>query len=89
MLKADGQIMLTFLAKNPIYDIYEEMSKMEKWVPFKKDLKKFVSPYHNSTDPEDEVRTLLKKVGFHVSVCRSERRCYSYPNLATLNGENF
>ncbi|XP_044748962.1 juvenile hormone acid O-methyltransferase-like [Coccinella septempunctata] len=86
MLKPEGQILLTFLAKNPIYDIYEEMSKMEKWAKYKKDYRKFVSPYHNSPDPEEEVRTILKKVGFHVTICRSERRCYSFPNLATLNG---
>lgn len=87
MLKPDGEILLTFLAKNPIYDIYEEMAKMEKWAKYKKDYKKYLSPYHNSPDPEDEVRTILNKVGFHVKVCRSDRRCYTYPNLATVNGE--
>ncbi|XP_044254916.1 juvenile hormone acid O-methyltransferase-like [Tribolium madens] len=85
MLKPGGEMLLTFLASNPIYDIYEGMAKSNKWGPYMNNLKKYISPYHHSDDPETELENLLKKEGFITHLCRVENRLYTFPNFSVLS----
>ncbi|KAK9885660.1 hypothetical protein WA026_012423 [Henosepilachna vigintioctopunctata] len=85
MLRPDGYVLFTFLAKNPIFDIYEEMAKMEKWRSYMKDYEKYISPYHFSSEPTEELNDLLIKLGFHVKICEMTKRSYTFPNLKTLH----
>jgi len=84
MLKPGGDILVTFLATNPIFDIYESLSKNGRWESYMENFKKYVSPYQNSENPETELEKLLKDVGFEVEVCKVEPRIYVYPNVAVL-----
>lgn len=85
MLKPGGEMLLAFLASNPIYDIYEGMAKSNKWEPYMNNLKKYISPYHHSEDPETELENLLKKEGFITHLCRVESRSYTFPNFSVLS----
>lgn len=87
LLKPGGDMLLAFLASNPVYDIYENMAKTKKWFPYMKNYKKYVSPYHYSKDPEFEMETLLKNQGFQTHLCKVENRSYVYPSFNILSSE--
>lgn len=79
MLKPEGDILLTFLASNPIYDVYRNMAKHKKWKQYSKtDL---IAPYHGSDEPEKQLRKILLDAGFDVLVCHVEKRTYMFPNM--------
>lgn len=79
MLKTDGDILLTFLANNPIYDVYKNMAKHKKWKAYA--IKDCIAPYHGSTEPEKQLRIVLVESGFDVHICRVEDRTYVFPNM--------
>lgn len=79
LLKNEGDILLTFLASNPIYDVYRNMAKHKKWKAYaKKDL---TAPYHGTNEPEKELNRVLMDTGFDVHICRVENRTYGFPNM--------
>lgn len=78
-LKPGGDILLTFLASNPIYDVYKNMAKNRKWKPYSKI--DFIAPYHGSSEPEKQLRKLISDNGFEVHVCKTENRIYTFPNM--------
>ncbi|RZC33710.1 uncharacterized protein BDFB_004499 [Asbolus verrucosus] len=85
MLKPGGDMLLTFLARNPIYDIYENMAKSNKWAPYMNNIKKYISPYHHLDNPENELENFLKKEGFISHLCRVEERSYTFPSFSVLS----
>lgn len=64
LLKADGDMFLVFLAQNPVFDIYKEMSTNKKWSKYMNDVDRFISPYHYTKKPADELGRLLYSNGF-------------------------
>lgn len=85
MLTPGGDMLLAFLASNPIYDIYENMAKSNKWAPYMHNVKKYISPYHHSEHPENELEDILKKEGFVSHLCRVEDRTYTFPSFQILS----
>ncbi|XP_053959018.1 juvenile hormone acid O-methyltransferase [Anastrepha ludens] len=59
-----GDCLLVFLANNPIFDVYIELSKTEKWGSYMIDVMHFISPLHNSDDPGADYSKLLQETGF-------------------------
>lgn len=88
MLKPGGDVLLTFLASNPIFEIYERLSKMGRWQSYMENFKKYVSPYQKSKDPVGELEDILKDVGFDIIICKAEERLYIYPNVAVLKSNH-
>ncbi|XP_004518574.1 juvenile hormone acid O-methyltransferase [Ceratitis capitata] len=65
LLRVDGgDILLAFLATNPIYDVYLTLAEREKWRCYMKDTMKFISPLHLSDDPGAEFKKLLEETGY-------------------------
>ncbi|XP_036329613.1 juvenile hormone acid O-methyltransferase-like [Rhagoletis pomonella] len=62
--RSGGDCLLVFLANNPIFDVYIELSKSEKWGRYMTDAVQFISPLHNSSDPGAEYSKLLQEAGF-------------------------
>lgn len=79
LLKTEGDILLTFLASNPIYDVYRNMAKQKKWSTYTK--KDFIAPYHGSNGPEKQLHRVLVDSCFDVHICRVENRTYMFPNM--------
>lgn len=79
MLRNDGDILLTFLASNPIYDVYRNMAKRKKWKQYSGH--DFIGPYHGLKDPEKQLRKILIDCGFDIHVCITEDRTYMFPNM--------
>lgn len=87
MLKPEGDILLTFLASNPIYDVYRNMAKHKKWKQYSKtDL---IAPYHGTDEPEKQLRKILVDSGFDVLVCHVENRTYMFPNMDVWRSKYF
>ncbi|KAK4886611.1 hypothetical protein RN001_002882 [Aquatica leii] len=84
MLKPGGDVLLTFLASNPIFEIYESLSKKGRWESYMENFKNYVSPYQYSEDPGKELEDILKEVGFEINLCKVDERIYIYPNVAVL-----
>lgn len=64
LLKPDGDMLLVFLAQNPIFEIYKQMSQSKKWSKYMSDVDNFISPYQYSKNPADQFGKLLYASGF-------------------------
>ncbi|KAJ8919547.1 hypothetical protein NQ315_002168 [Exocentrus adspersus] len=87
MLKPGGDMLLCFLANNPIYDVHLYMSEHPRWKTYMK--KEYICPYHGKKDPEKTVEKLLKETGFTSHVCRVEKRSYYFPNVDIMKKSFF
>lgn len=74
-------MLLTFLATNPIFDIYENLSKYETWSKYMTDVDQFVSPYHHSKDPEAVYANILREAGFNVGTCKIVDRIFTFTDV--------
>ncbi|XP_044728719.1 juvenile hormone acid O-methyltransferase-like [Chrysoperla carnea] len=80
-LKPNGDVLVAYLAEYPLFSIYETISKLKKWEPYMIDYKKFVSPYHNNFDTENNHKDILKNIGYDYVECKCERRTFVYKDL--------
>lgn len=64
LLKPGGDMLVGFLAQNPIYEIYKEMAKDPKWAKYMSNVDYYVPPYQYSKDPAEEYCKLLSSYGF-------------------------
>lgn len=64
LLKPDGDMLLVFLAKNPIFEIYKQMSLSKNWAKYMTDVDHFISPYQYSKNPADQFGKILYSSGF-------------------------
>lgn len=64
LLHADGDCLLVFLANNPIFDIYKQLSENERWAKYMLDVNRFISPYQYSVNPADDFGAVLYRNGF-------------------------
>lgn len=87
MLKSGGDMLLCFLASNPVFNIYEKMSENPKWKPYMSHIKRFLSPFHHSKDPEADMEKILSEIGFVSRFCRVQERTFTYRNLAVLKSK--
>lgn len=84
ILKPGGDMLISFLATNPIYTIYENMSKCNKWKPYMQNIKRYISPYHRSENPAKEFSGILADTGFDCHLCKTIDRSYTFPNFTVL-----
>lgn len=77
-------MLLTFLASNPIFTIYERMSKSNKWGMYMQDVKRYISPYHHSLDPVRDFERYLEEAGFEKHVCEILGRKFTFPSFTVL-----
>lgn len=87
LLKPGGDLLVGFLAKNPIYDIYKEMSSKNEWAKHMTDVDHFISPYHYSENPADDFRKLLSSNGFTENWVEVREKSYIYEGSEALKSE--
>ncbi|CAH1370261.1 unnamed protein product [Tenebrio molitor] len=81
MLKPGGQIFVTIIANTPIFDVHENMAKMNKWKPFLTNVEDYISVYYHTEEPRRKLEGYLERVGFLTDLCQVEERSYTYPSL--------
>ncbi|CAG9762202.1 unnamed protein product [Ceutorhynchus assimilis] len=84
MLKPGGDILLSFLGTNPIFDVYQNISKKIIWAKYLRP--EMISPYHNCEDPGKVLKKMLLEIGFENCKCVVEDRQFIFPNLKLLEG---
>lgn len=82
-----GDILLTFLATNPIFQVYEILAKDAKWSKYMKNVTKYISPYQNVPHPDNEFRDLLTEVGFEIEICKFIERTHVFDSVNVLKSE--
>lgn len=90
LLSPGGQTVLIFLATSTLYDVFEMLSKDEKWGPHLKDtIYKHSSPYFTSKNPRSDAKKLLEEVGFEVTQCKLENRSWAFSSYAEFSKSKF
>lgn len=82
-------MLLTFLANSPIFTIYENLAKLNKWTKYMQKVPDFIAPFQHSNNPKDEYEKILAETGYKSIFCRVEDREFTYSNLKMLQSKNF
>ncbi|KAL4716386.1 hypothetical protein ACJJTC_006748 [Scirpophaga incertulas] len=80
LMSAGGDCLLMFLCYNPVFDAFRALAHNNKWSSWFQGLGGFISPYHDSQEPE-EVRSLMTKVGFSNIVVKWQQKNTTVPRL--------
>ncbi|KAG6445449.1 hypothetical protein O3G_MSEX003916 [Manduca sexta] len=84
ILANGGDCLLLFMGHTPIFDVYRKLSRSNKWSSWLKDVDRYVSPYHDSRNPEKEVSKLMEKIGFTDIDVRCKNMVYVYDDINVL-----
>ncbi|XP_053677136.1 juvenile hormone acid O-methyltransferase [Anopheles nili] len=84
LLEPGGNCLLVFLANNPIFDIYNQLSRSPKWSKYMYDVEKYISPYQFCENPASEIEDLLCTVGFQQYQIQVRDKLYVYEGLENL-----
>lgn len=87
LLTSEGDCLLVFLAENPIFEVYKQLSKKKKWAPFMLDVNRFISPYQHSENPADDFGNLLYATGFTEYSVVVREKLFVYDGLDVLKSE--
>ncbi|XP_013187166.1 juvenile hormone acid O-methyltransferase [Amyelois transitella] len=80
LMADDGSCFLIFTGRNPIYDVYRTLSKTSKWAAWLKDVDRFISPYHETEDPEKEITQMLVHIGFRDIDVKRQKKYFVFDN---------
>ncbi|XP_044736214.1 juvenile hormone acid O-methyltransferase-like [Chrysoperla carnea] len=81
LLKSNGDMLVSYVASSPVFSIYETLSKLDKWKSYMLDYTKYICPYHNNLNTEEDLTKLLESIGFEVVICKCEKRQFVYKDL--------
>ncbi|XP_063635791.1 juvenile hormone acid O-methyltransferase-like [Cydia splendana] len=82
LLAEGGSCLLIFLGYFKPYENYRTLSRLEKWSADIKDVEtKFMSPYHDSQDPQNEIIELMERVGFKNINVKLHQRTFDYASV--------
>ncbi|CAB3223296.1 unnamed protein product [Arctia plantaginis] len=84
LLDQDGECFMIFLACNPIYDIYRILSRKNKWCAWLKDVEKYISPYHDSEEPDKEIMKMMAEIGFVDIDVECKDMIFMYNDMDTI-----
>ncbi|KAJ8730693.1 hypothetical protein PYW08_002106 [Mythimna loreyi] len=84
LLSEDGECFMIFLAGAPVFDVYRVLARNNKWSKWLQNVDRYVSPYHDSKEPEKEVKKMLEKIGFVDYDVQCKNSVYVYEDLHVL-----
>lgn len=64
LLKPGGDFFSVHLLSSPYYDIFKHMDQNEKWSMYLDNLKGRIPFTHDSSEPENDLKKVLERVGF-------------------------
>lgn len=77
-------MLLTFLADSPIFSIYENIAKLNKWGNYMQKVLEYIAPFQHSNNPKEEYERIISETGFKSIFCRVEPREFTYNNVKFL-----
>lgn len=84
LLQPGGETLLVFLAKNPLFTVYEKMSEKTEWQEYMKDVSNFVPVYQYKSDPAQIMSDLAEEVGFEIISCEAPMLEFVFENINYL-----
>ncbi|XP_021921384.1 juvenile hormone acid O-methyltransferase [Zootermopsis nevadensis] len=84
LLRTGGETLLVFLAKCPAFKVYSAQRLKPEWQPYMEDAHRFISPYHQSSEPGEEFSKVLQDTGFEVIDCECRTNEYNYNTVGCL-----
>ncbi|XP_023936443.1 juvenile hormone acid O-methyltransferase [Bicyclus anynana] len=84
LLGKGGDCLLIFLGHMPVFDVYRILARSPKWSYWLKDVDQFVSPYHDSRDPEKEIKRMMTSIGFTGVEVKCIGKSYIYTSVEAL-----
>lgn len=88
LLQPGGDCLVAFLAANPIFEIYKQMSQMIRWSHFMADVNRYISPYQYSLNPIKEFEKTLLSVGFSDYQVSVRDKMFTFDGLDILKSKN-
>ncbi|KAB0793501.1 hypothetical protein PPYR_13121 [Photinus pyralis] len=76
MLKPKGDILVNLISHHYLFELYEELSKMEKWNSYVHDYKLRMSPFQDSGNFKQYFENTLRDVGFNITHCTEQRKVW-------------
>lgn len=87
LLQPDGDCLVAFLAANPIFEIYKQMSQTIKWAHYMADVNRYISPYQYSINPINELEKTLLSVGFSDYQVTARDKMFIFDGLDILKSK--
>ncbi|XP_075974319.1 juvenile hormone acid O-methyltransferase-like [Anticarsia gemmatalis] len=84
LLEEDGECFLIYLACSPVFDVYRILARKNKWATKLQDVEKYVSPYHDSTEPDKEIIKIMEEVGFDDIDVECKEMVFEYNDVDML-----
>ncbi|XP_014484097.1 PREDICTED: juvenile hormone acid O-methyltransferase-like, partial [Dinoponera quadriceps] len=69
MLQPGGTVFIHLVASHDIFDVFNQLSQNPSYASYIPDKKRLVSPFQYSTNPQKELRKIVRDVGFHILHC--------------------
>ncbi|XP_072939000.1 juvenile hormone acid O-methyltransferase [Epargyreus clarus] len=84
LLSEGGDCLLMFIGHMPVYDVYRLLARTKRWRYWLKDVDRYVSPYHDSQEPEKEIKRMMEKIGFTNVDVKSKHSSYVYDSIEAV-----
>ncbi|XP_077302243.1 juvenile hormone acid O-methyltransferase-like [Arctopsyche grandis] len=84
MLNDTGDCVITFTAKNRIFDVWKLMSEDPRWEQYMRNHDMYISPYNNSLNPAADFRKLLFGAGFKNVKVQVKHKTHDFIGLKNL-----
>ncbi|XP_034827179.1 juvenile hormone acid O-methyltransferase [Maniola hyperantus] len=84
LLAKGGDCLLIFLGHMPVFDVYRILARSARWSYWLRDVDRFVSPYHDSQDPEKEIKRIMTTIGFTSVEVKCTQKSFIYTSVEAL-----
>ncbi|KAK3873136.1 hypothetical protein Pcinc_021830 [Petrolisthes cinctipes] len=81
LLQPGGEALLVFLANNPLFTMYENMSLKPEWQEYMQDVSNYVSVYQHKSDPAQSMVEVAEEAGFEVVSCEAPKLEFVFQNI--------
>ncbi|XP_011139119.3 juvenile hormone acid O-methyltransferase-like isoform X1 [Harpegnathos saltator] len=74
LLRTGGTVLALTVASHDVFDILHKLSQDVRYKSYIKHINHFIPSFYNSLQPQKELKTLLKSIGFNVLHCSHRER---------------
>ncbi|EFN75088.1 hypothetical protein EAI_08269 [Harpegnathos saltator] len=76
LLRPGGTVLALTIVSQDVFDVLHKLSQDVRYKSYIKHINHFIPPFYNSLQPQKELKTLLKSIGFNVLHCSYRERTY-------------
>ncbi|CAK1600868.1 unnamed protein product [Parnassius mnemosyne] len=84
LLREGGDCLLIFLGHMPVFDVYRILARSSRWKAWLRDVDRFISPYHDTQEPEKKIKVMMENIGFRNVEVRRKERSFVYDSVEAV-----